>query len=306
MTDYRLITFQDASGPRAGLAVGDRFLPAAEATGVAADADMHAILDDWPAASARLERAAAAVATGGRPLGEARLLPPVHFPVTIYCAGANYSDHAARMAQKLGVAPEPDPHEHGLKPWHFIKPSRTAVGDGASVSVSSRALDWEAELAVVIGTQARHVSVESALGHVAGYMNAIDFSARDLSRRPHISDTSPFKYDWVGQKCFDGSCPLGPTLVPAAQVPDPQALSIKLWVNDQLRQDSSTGKMIFSIAEQIAHLSSRLTLHPGDVILTGTPMGVGAETGEHLDDGDVVRVEIAGLGRLTATVGSTA
>ena len=135
-------------------------------------------------------------------------------------------------------------------------------------------------------------------------MIANDLSARDLARRPHVNDLSPFKYDWVGQKCFDGCCPMGPALVPAHQVRDPQALWIKLWVNDVLHQDSSTSRMIFTIAEQVAHLSSRVTLHPGDVVLTGTPMGVGAETGEWLDNGDTIRIEIEGLGRLTTTIGT--
>jgi 2-keto-4-pentenoate hydratase/2-oxohepta-3-ene-1,7-dioic acid hydratase in catechol pathway len=303
MTNYRLITYQDASGPRAGIALGDSFVDAAAATGQPQYASMLSILDDWRNAEKKLATAAATMADP-RPLDGVKLLPPVHYPLTIYCAGANYSDHVARMLAKQGLPMDPDPHELGLKPWHFIKPSRTAVGDNAVVGTKSAQLDWEAELAVVIGHRARNVSIDEALGHVAGYMIANDISARDLTRRPGISDVSPFKYDWVGQKCFDGCCPLGPALVPAAQVADPQSLGIRLWVNEQLRQDSNSGRMIFSIAEQIAHLSSRLTLHPGDVILTGTPMGVGAETGEWLAKGDVIRVEIDGLGRLTTTIGS--
>lgn len=307
MSEFRLITYQSPSGPRAGLCVGDGFVDAATATGMPADASVLAILDDWPAAEERLARAAAKQTpdAAAQPIAGATLLSPVHFPVTIYCAGGNYTDHVARMAQKSGLPPEPDPHEVGLKSWHFIKPSRSAVGDRAVVSVASSSLDWEAELAVVIGRPARDVSVGDALGCVAGYMIANDLSARDLFIRPHISGASPFRWDWVGQKCFDGSCPLGPWMAPASQVPDPQSLGIRLWVNDRLRQDSSTSRMIFTVAEQISHLSSRLTLHPGDVILTGTPMGVGAETGEFLSAGDVMRVEIEGLGRLTTEVGST-
>ncbi len=303
MTSLRLITFQAATGPRAGIARDDRFFDAADATGRAEDAAVLTILENWDSAWPRLTRIADE-ARDWRPLAGVTLLPPVHRPVTIYCAGANYSDHVARMAKKLGIAPDPDPHELGLNPWHFLKPSRTAVGDGAVVSTRSKGLDWEAELAVVIGRTARDVPVGSALDVVAGYTIANDLSARDLSRRPHISDVSPFKFDWVGQKCFDGCCPLGPALVPAGEIADPQALWIKLWVDGALRQDSSTSRMIFTVAEQIAHLSSRLTLHPGDVILTGTPMGVGAETGEALRGGEVIRIEIEGLGRLTTTIGS--
>ena len=301
---FKLITYHAANGPRAGLVRGDGFVDAAEATGHPADASVLAILDDWAAAQPRLADAATHM-TGAQKIDGATLYSPVHYPVTIFCAGANYSDHVARMAKIHGFEPDPDPHTIGLKPWHFIKPSRNVVGQGATIEVASKALDWEAELALVIGRRAKDVSIEDALSYVAAYTIANDISARDLSRRPHLRDDSPFKYDWVGQKCFDGSCPLGPWLVPASAIADPQNLSIRLWVNDTLRQDSNTGKMIFTAAEQISHLSSRLTLHPGDVILTGTPMGVGAETGEFLKPGDVMRVEIEGLGALTTTIAAS-
>ena len=303
MTDYRLITFHSPSGPRAGIAVGDRFTDAAAATGRAQDASVLGILEDWGAAEARL--AQAAVAAGDwQPLADATLLAPVHYPVTIYCAGANYRDHVEQISKKMGMPPEPDPRELGLNPWHFIKPSRTAVGDGAVVSSISQALDWEIELAAVIGRTTRNVSVADALGAVAGYTVANDLSARDLFRRPKANPTSPFAVDWIGQKCFDGSCPLGPALVPASQVGDPQALTLRLSVNGAVRQDSTTGNMIFSLAEQIAHLSTRITLHPGDVVLTGTPAGTGAESGDRLNAGDVVVAEIEKLGRLTTTIGT--
>ena len=314
MTDYRLITYrnaggqnaggQDTHGARAGIAVGERFTDAATATGRAQYRSVLGILEDWDDAGPLL--AAAAEAAGDwRPLEGSTLLAPVHYPVTIYCAGANYSDHVARISAKMGLPPEPDPHELGLKPWHFIKPARTAVGDGALVSSVSAALDWEIELAAVIGRTTRGVSVADALGVVAGYTVANDLSARDLFRRPAATPGSPFALDWIGQKCFDGSCPLGPALVPAAQVGDPQALWMRLTVNGDVRQDSSTSKMIFTLAEQVAHLSSRITLHPGDVVLTGTPMGTGAETGDRLQAGDVVVAELEKLGRLTTTIGST-
>jgi 2-keto-4-pentenoate hydratase/2-oxohepta-3-ene-1,7-dioic acid hydratase in catechol pathway len=120
-------------------------------------------------------------------------------------------------------------------------------------------------------------------------------------RRPPVRPTSPFFSDWVGQKCFDGACPLGPWIVPASDIADPQNLGIKLWVNDVIKQDSNTGKMIFNLAEQISHLSSRLTLHPGDIIMTGTPSGVGAARKEFLKPGDVVKVWIENVGTLTNT-----
>jgi 2-keto-4-pentenoate hydratase/2-oxohepta-3-ene-1,7-dioic acid hydratase in catechol pathway len=198
--------------------------------------------------------------------------------------------------------PEPDPHTLGLQSWHFIKASRSLSNPGATVKISdySSKMDWEIELAAVIGRKAKNVPEKSALSYVAGYTCANDLSARDRGRRPHVADTSPFKADWVAHKSFDGSCPLGPWIVPASDIPDPQNLGVKLWVNDVLKQDSNTGQMIFNLAEQIAHLSSRITLHPGDLILTGTPAGVGAGRNEFLKGGDVVKIWIERIGSMTS------
>ena len=144
--------------------------------------------------------------------------------------------------------------------------------------------------------------VERALDHVAGYTVGNDLSARDLTKRAQVPDSSPFKFDWLSQKCFDGSCPLGPWIVPAHQLPDPQKLALKLWVNDKLMQDSSTSRMIFDTAEQIAMLSARVTLQPGDLVLTGTPAGVGMPRRVFLKPGDVVKLWIEGIGELSHTM----
>jgi 2-keto-4-pentenoate hydratase/2-oxohepta-3-ene-1,7-dioic acid hydratase in catechol pathway len=306
-TAWGLLTYKSPEGPRAGLAVGNKVADAAKATRNKSYASVQAILDDWKAAEPALAAAAEKVAAGKvetKSLTSLKLHAPVHWPVTIYCAGANYSDHVARMAAKQGFKPDPNPKEAGLKPWHFIKPSRTAIGHKEDISVVSSALDWEIELAAVIGRKARNVSVARALDYVAGYTIANDVSARDLSRRPGMPDHSPFKWDWIGQKCFDGACPMGPMIVPASQIKDPMNLKLQLFVNDEVKQDSNTSQMIFNIADQIAHISTRLTLHPGDVICTGTPCGVGAEDGVFLKAGDVMRVEIEGLGSLVNKVKS--
>jgi len=262
------------------------------------------ILDDWKTAAGVLKAAAAKAPKSrvqSRPLKGTKLLAPVLWPSAIFCAGANYADHAAEMNKAHGRPPEPDPHTLGLQSWHFLKASRSLADPGATVKISdySSKMDWEVELAAVIGRKAKHVPQEKALSYVAGYTAANDLSARDRGRRPHVADTSPFKADWVAHKSFDGSCPLGPWIVPASDIPDPQNLGLKLWVNDVLKQDSNTGQMIFNLAEQIAHLSSRLTLHPGDIILTGTPAGVGAGRGEFLKAGDVVKIWIEGIGSLS-------
>jgi len=304
MPEYKLATYQSADGPRAGLVIGDKVLDAAKLTGNAAYATVLGILEDWRAAQGSLKKAAQSAGKSRvevMPLARTRLLAPIRWPSAIYCAGANYADHAAEMAKRLNRPLEPDPHSQGLKAWHFIKASRTLADPGAAVKVSglSQEVDWEVELVAVIGRTARNVPQEKALAHVAGYTAANDLSARDRGRRAKVGDTSPFKADWTKQKTFDGSCPLGPWIVPASDIGDPQNLALKLWVNDVLKQDSNSKNMIFNLAEQIAQLSSGMTLHPGDVILTGTPAGVGAARGEFLKAGDVVKIWIEKIGTLT-------
>jgi 2-keto-4-pentenoate hydratase/2-oxohepta-3-ene-1,7-dioic acid hydratase in catechol pathway len=303
MTSYKLATYATADGPRTGIVIGEELVDAARLTGTAADATVLGIVQDWAAAHGRLAESAARAAPGaGRPLAKVRLLAPILWPSAIYCAGANYADHAAEMARASGRAPEPDPHKLGARPWHFLKAGRsTLAGDGDTVRISdvSKTMDWEIELAAVIGRAAKNVPLAGALDHVAGYTIANDLSARDMGRRPQVSETSPFRFDWLAHKSFDGSCPLGPWIVPSRDIPDPQRLGLKLWVNDVVKQESNTSQMIFSLAEQIEHLSSRITLQPGDVILTGTPAGVGAARGEFLKAGDVVRLWIEKIGTLT-------
>ena len=299
---YSLVTYRNPSGPRSGLVIGDDVYDIGELLQKSAYVSVRGILDDWEVAAPQLTDAAATDHANAFPLSELELLPPVAYPGAIYCAGANYRDHVDNMARRLNIAPEPDPHELGLSPWHFIKSSWCAVGDGAKVELASNFLDWEAELAVVIGKIARNIPIERVFDYVAGYTIGNDLSARDRIQRDAVHIASPFRYDWIGQKSFDGACPLGPWIVPASEVPDPQELKIRTYVNDKIKQDSNTRKMLFTTAEQIAHLASRITLHPGDVILTGTPAGVGAETGERLAKGDRVRVQIEKIGQLTTYI----
>ena len=187
-------------------------------------------------------------------------------------------------------------------PYSFLKPwKNTLRGSGESVAVPDgvRMMDWEAELAVVIGAPAARVSAADALDYVAGYANFNDLSARDwLASRP------PVGIDWVRHKAFDGFAPFGPYFVPAQFVPDPQNLAVRLWVNGEPRQESSTEQMVFGVAAIIAHLTSIMTLAPGDVIATGTPAGVGhgREPQQFLRPGDEVRIEIGPLGELVTPI----
>jgi 2-keto-4-pentenoate hydratase/2-oxohepta-3-ene-1,7-dioic acid hydratase in catechol pathway len=304
MAGYKLATYQTSDGPRAGLVIDDKVFDAAKLTGKPGYATVLAILEDWRTARGVLKKAAASAGKSRvkpLPLARTKLLAPVRWPSAMYCAGANYADHAAEMARRMNRPMEPDPHTQGLKAWHFMKAPRAIAEPGATVKISgvSNQVDWEVELAAVIGRPAKNVPEEKALDYVAGYTAANDLSARDRGRRPNISDTSPFKADWTKHKSFDGSCPMGPWIVPASEVGDPQNLGLKLWVNDVLKQDSNSKDMIFNLAEQIAQLSSGMTLHPGDVILTGTPAGVGSARGEFLKPGDVVKIWIEKIGELT-------
>lgn len=309
---YKLLSYQLGREARAGVLVGETVYDAAKVTAVAGYASVLGVLADWSRAKNALARAVKRLATSksrgkGMPLRQVRLLAPVLYPGAIFCAGANYRDHMLEMARVSNTPPEKDPHEVGLKPWHFIKTSRSSVvGPGAHVQLPpfSQKVDWEVELAVVIGRPARNVTLDRALDYVAGYTIANDLSARDAMRRPHVSDASPFKLDWLSQKCFEGACPLGPWITPASEIPDPQKLGLKLWIDDELMQDSNTSEMIFSAAEQIAHLSTRMTLQPGDLILTGTPAGVGMGRGRFLRPGETLRLWIEGIGELRHTVSS--
>jgi acylpyruvate hydrolase len=209
-----------------------------------------------------------------------RLLPPVPDPPKIICIARNYAEHAAEANLELLEYPN-----------IFIRYRQSLIADGEAIQVPrvSDQVDWEAELAVIIGKGGKHISRERALGHVAGYAIFNDVSVRDWQLR--------VKQFGAG-KNFDASGPFGPDLVTAEEVPDPQALSIQLAVNGDVKQSSSTAQMVFSVAEIIEHVSTYSTLEPGDVIATGTPSGVGhfRSPPTYLKAGDTVRIEIEKIG----------
>ena len=215
--------------------------------------------------------------------------PPLPDTSNLYMAGANYYDHIKEMR-----APVPDKAVEQV--FHFMVPSGSLTGTGHDVvrPAGVEKLDWEVELAVVIGRPARHVSVEDALTYVAGYTVANDVSARDDSIRHPI-----FGIRFLSAKGQATLTPMGPAIVPARFVPDPGALALSTLVNGEVRQKSNTAQMIWTIQEQIAFLSGQAPLHPGDVILTGTPAGTAAAHGAYLADGDVVTTAVEGLGTLT-------
>lgn len=290
---YALATVEHQGRSLACLQVQGRYFPL-ESLDASLPRGLSALYEAWPAHAARLDRLAAGCSSGGLAAADVRVQAPLQYPGKILCAGANYFDHLAEMGM-------PDAKKEDQRLFFFMKPPRNAVvGPGATVHmpIATQAFDWEVELAAVIGKTARNVSVQDALTHVAAYTVAIDFSARDHNRAPETF----YKLDWVAGKGHDTCCPLGPQLVPAAAIADPQNLALKLWVNGQLKQDGHTSQMIFSLAEQIATASRIMTLDPGDVLLTGTPAGVGAPRKTFLSVGDQVDAEIEGIGRLSVTI----
>ncbi|MEV0286964.1 fumarylacetoacetate hydrolase family protein [Kribbella sp. NPDC050820] len=220
------------------------------------------------------------------------LIAPLTYPRKVICAGANYYSHA----QEMGTQP-PDPDG---EPFFFLKPPTTTIvgpWDEVSLPDGESNVDWEAELAVVIGRGGRDISAAEALDHVAGYAVANDLSARGLFPRTDAV-FPPFDWDWLRHKGFDGFCPLGPGVVPSWLIEDPHDLGLRLSVNGQLKQDGTTADMVVPIPRLIAAASRILTLEPGDVILTGTPAGVGMPRHTFLCPGDVVVTEIERIGRL--------
>jgi 2-keto-4-pentenoate hydratase/2-oxohepta-3-ene-1,7-dioic acid hydratase in catechol pathway len=213
-----------------------------------------------------------------------KLLPPVPDPQKIVCLGLNYSDHAAETNATL-------PKD----PILFSKYATALIGPEEPIVLPpiSSEVDFEAELVIVIGKRGRHLSPEAALQHVAGYTVGHDVSARDWQLKKDGKQ-------WMVGKTFDTFAPCGPVLVTADEVPDPHNLAIRLRLNGEVMQNSNTGQMIFKVGQIVSHLSKIFTLEPGDLVYTGTPPGVGIarKPPVYLKAGDVVEIEIEGLGLL--------
>lgn len=219
-------------------------------------------------------------------LGEVRLLPPIADPGKIICVGLNYRLHCEEQGKPI---PE--------TPVIFAKMANAITGPGDTVACppTTTKMDYEGELAVVIGTRARGVSAGDALSHVFGYTILNDLTARDLQKRDG---------QWLRAKSQDGFAPMGPCIVTADEVPDPQRLHLRTRLNDSIVQDTSTSDMVFSIAQLIEFICEGMTLEPGDIISTGTPGGVGVyhDPPRFLGPGDRVEIEILPIGVLTTTI----
>jgi len=230
---------------------------------------------------------AVANASGGVALESVNLMSPISDPSKVVAIGLNYMDHVRESGMDVPSLAT-----------MFCKYPSAIIGQGDDISWRTKLtqkVDFEAELAVVIGKTARNVSQADAFDYIAGYTNCNDVSARDLQFMPGDQ--------WLRGKCLDTFCPLGPYLVTRDEIADPNNLSIRCLVNGEALQDSNTAEMIYKIPYLIEYLSEAFTLYPGDVIATGTPHGVGAfrEPPIWLKHGDIVTVEIEGLGQLTNT-----
>ncbi len=297
----RLCTFEQRGTPSAGVvAADDTIVSTVDLVGGATDEDeVLDLLLSGERFWAEL-RFAARDARGGIPLRAAKLHAPIPRPPrNVFCVGWNYSEHFEEGKQaREHSGPQLAPQEIPAFPSLFSKNPATVVGPDAPVwfpAPHSEQLDWEAELAVVIGKGGRDIAEADAMGHVFGYTCANDVSVRDVQRR-HGGQ-------WFKGKNFDTHLPMGPWIVTADEL-DPSDLAIRSRVNGVGKQDSRTKFMVFKIPRLIAEISAGCTLWPGDLIITGTPAGVGfARTPpEYLKVGDVVEVEIEGIGVLRNTI----
>jgi 2-keto-4-pentenoate hydratase/2-oxohepta-3-ene-1,7-dioic acid hydratase in catechol pathway len=279
----RLVTFDDASGPQAGILLGEEVVPvsaldapARSVRGLLEALDADGLAELGERASGTRERIS---------LSRVRLLAPVPDPEKIICLGLNYRDHAEESGQEIPAAPL----------W-FGKFANSLIGSGQDIILPDAHpdyVDYEAELAVVVGRTASRIQEADALSYLAGAMPFNDVSARDLQLQNAL---------WTSGKAVDTFAPCGPALVTLDEAGDLGSLTLRTRINGKVVQEGNTVNLIFSVASAVAWLSRTVTLEPGDIIATGTPAGVGGVQGIFLRDGDTVEVEIDGLGALTNPV----
>jgi 2-keto-4-pentenoate hydratase/2-oxohepta-3-ene-1,7-dioic acid hydratase in catechol pathway len=276
----------------AAVRVKDRFwplLPACKMLGVEGlPSSLAEVFENWTGLNGDIRRIGAAIESGeisdeiSLKETETELSIPLEYPRKVFCVGANYADHLAEMGATMEKVA-------GRSPFFFMKPPTTNLaGPGKTVFLppGCKIFDWEVEVVIVFGRGGRHISLESALDHVAGYTLGIDFTARDQFFAPHL----PFKFDFILGKCQDRTTPIGPVIVPKEFV-NIEDIHFTLSVNGIKKQDSSTSKMIYSLAEQISGISKAVRIEAGDILFTGSPAGIGAPKGESLRAGDRVVVQ---------------
>jgi 2,4-diketo-3-deoxy-L-fuconate hydrolase len=302
-TPFKLGTFAKQGGKAfAAVVLGDHAMDLA-AIGMAGSIDD--LLEDWDANFSRLQEAVAKLEKQGLPASAAKVanlhaLPPVRRPGKMFYAAQNFQEHVDEML-RAGMTPKEGPKFTGEKstsdPYLFLKAPSTRCGanDDIAIPTGLKKIDWEAEIALVIGKPGKRIKAERALDHVAGWMTTNDVSARDLQIR---ADRPGLRSDWLNGKSHDNFAPTGPFLVPRAFVPDHKNLFIRLSVNGEIKQNGNTSQFIFTPEEQIEYASSILSLDSGDFFSCGTCGGVGQGTNTFLKVGDVMETEIEGLGKM--------
>jgi acylpyruvate hydrolase len=273
----RLVSFSTEDGPAAGVLVGEELVPVSALDAPATT--VRGLLEALDADGLRELGRRAGEASERLALADVALHAPVTDPQKIVCLGLNYRDHAEETGQSIPTAPM----------W-FAKFANSLLGSGGEILLPAahpEHVDYEAELALVIGRRAKNVDAANALSYIAGAMPFNDVSARDLQMQNPL---------WTSGKAIDTFAPCGPALVTLDEIDDLGALGLRTRVNDEVLQEGTTTNLIFGPAEVVAWLSRTMTLLPGDIIATGTPAGVGAAQGRFLRDGDKVEVEVDGLG----------
>jgi 2-keto-4-pentenoate hydratase/2-oxohepta-3-ene-1,7-dioic acid hydratase in catechol pathway len=269
----RIALYDDGSGPRTGVVVGDRVAPTGLAGGVT---DLINVWDNLRNEVRRREAAG-----DGAPLASVRLLPPVPRPGKIFAIGLNYADHIAESKMETPA--------HQV--W-FTKAVTSVNGpfDPVQIPKVSQTVDYEAELVAVVGKGGRHIGRDDAASRIFGYCVGNDVTERMWQHRTA---------QWSLGKSFDTHAPIGPWITTRDDI-DPHNLALRCWVNGEERQSSNTRHLVFDVFDQVAHLSQAMTLEPGDLVFTGTPGGIGAAMTPRrfLQPGDVVRCEIEGLGHI--------
>lgn len=293
--------FIEDSDPFVGIVRNERVVSLADIADVPVVETIDTLLGDWDRSFERLARSAERIDTGTvrtTELSALHVLSPITRPGRLLAAAANYRDHVAGMQRNFtNNLPKIDPAKPlpKMEPYLFAKVCPVSgPNDAILLPPGQQRIDWEAELGVVIGRPGKNIPRDRVGDHIAGYVAANDVSCRDRTWR---EDRPALRSDWLAGKSYDSFCPIGPFFVPKAFVPDHAALSIRLWVNGDLKQDGRSGDMIFDIEDQIGFASEMMRVEPGDVFLTGTPAGTGQERGEFLKAGDVVEIEIDLCGR---------
>lgn len=300
----KLATYLQGATTKVGVVVDDKIIDLAAALQAAGEdasiaASTIAFLEGGEAAVSAAKKAISKAGSDvTQQLSAVKLAAPLPNPGKLLCLAGNY---AAHIQEGGGVYVG----KEKMIPRFFSKPNSTIIATGEAIRVpaSTGFADWELELAVVIGKTGRDLTAEQAEDYIAGYTIFNDISARQLTFRENLpQQDGDYYFDWLVGKWLDTFGPMGPFLVLKDEVPAPDRLGMKLWLNGELHQDASTGQMIFSPAEAIAFISQFVTLNPGDVISTGTPAGVGAAKKVRLNPGDKIRGEIEGLGVIENTV----